>query len=197
VPDEQNAVTVLVNVGVDSSNAFPFTVQPRINSIAPASAAAGSTLTLNGDNFGAAQGTARILFGGGAAGTITAWSPTRIMATVPAGGTNGVLTLQTTYGSAVSGTSFAYLPRITGLTPNNGPVNTLVTIAGDHFGAAQGANTVTFNGVLAAVTAWGDAQITARVPLTATSGPVVVNVNGQASNGVNFTVLTPPASRPP
>jgi hypothetical protein len=63
-------------------------------------------------------------------------------------------------------------------------------INGSAFGATQGTSTVTFNGVAAIPTAWGNTIITAPVPFGATTGPVVVTVNGTASNGLNFTVTS-------
>jgi hypothetical protein len=79
-------------------------------------------------------------------------------------------------------------PSIASLSPASGPVGTSITIAGANFGTSQGTSTVTFNGTAAAPTAWSASSITAPVPAGATSGNVVVTVNAQASNGVNFTV---------
>lgn len=64
-------------------------------------------------------------------------------------------------------------------------------IAGTNFGVAQNTSKVTFNGVIATVTIWSSTSITVTVPSTATSGPVIVTVNGVASNSKPFTVLTP------
>jgi YD repeat-containing protein len=79
-------------------------------------------------------------------------------------------------------------PSITGLTPNSGTAGTSVTVAGSNFGATQGTSTVQFNGTTASPTTWSATSIAVNVPAGATSGNVVVTVNGQASNGVNFTV---------
>ena len=38
---------------------------------------------------------------------------------------------------------------------------------------------------------WGDTKIQVRVPEGATTGPVVVTVDGEASSGVAFTVTGP------
>ena len=83
-------------------------------------------------------------------------------------------------------------PSITSVTPTSGVVGTSVTIAGSNFGASQGASTVWFNGTAATSTMWSAASIVAPVPAGATTGPVVVTVNGTPSNGVTFTVTTPP-----
>jgi len=82
---------------------------------------------------------------------------------------------------------------VTSLAPTSARVGGTVIIAGTGFGASRGSSAVTFNGVVAAATAWNNTSITVTVPATATSGPVVVTVNGQASNSVPFTVIQPPS----
>jgi YD repeat-containing protein len=79
-------------------------------------------------------------------------------------------------------------PSITSLTPNSGTVGSSVTVAGNNFGATQGTSTVQFNGTTASPASWTSTSIAVAVPSGATTGPVVVTVNGQASNGVTFTV---------
>jgi hypothetical protein len=98
-------------------------------------------------------------------------------------GYTGAYTVRITLGSGL---------QVTSLTPTSGPVGQAVTISGTGFGGSQGSSTVTFNGVTATVSAWSDTSITAAAPTGATTGPVVVTVNGQASNGVIFTVLPTP-----
>ncbi|MBI1926128.1 IPT/TIG domain-containing protein [Candidatus Poribacteria bacterium] len=85
------------------------------------------------------------------------------------------------------------VPVIGSLDPTHGLVGPSVIITGAHFGASQGNSTVTFNGVNATtITSWSDTQIVAVVPASATTGPVVVTVNGQASNNDQiFTVDSP------
>jgi RHS repeat-associated protein len=75
-----------------------------------------------------------------------------------------------------------------------GSVGSSCTIEGVYFGTSQGNSTVTFNGVPSAVTYWTDTNLSVTVPSGATSGPVVVTVNGTASNSVEFTVLAIPAA---
>lgn len=79
-------------------------------------------------------------------------------------------------------------PVINTITPSSGFVDFDVDITGSNFGAAQGSSTVTFNGVAASIISWSDSLITATVPTTATTGPVIVTVGGLQSNGVQFTV---------
>ena len=79
-------------------------------------------------------------------------------------------------------------PTISGLSPDVGGVGTAVTVAGNAFGATQGTSTVTFNGISATPISWSNTSIVVPVPAGASSGPLVVRVNGQNSNGVTFTV---------
>ena len=82
---------------------------------------------------------------------------------------------------------------ITSLSPNSGYYGTQVTINGSGFGNSQGTSTVTFNLAYATnVISWSNTQIVVNVPNNATSGNVVVTVNGVPSNDVRFDVLTPP-----
>ncbi len=80
------------------------------------------------------------------------------------------------------------VPAITSLSPNSGAAGAPVIITGGNFGSTPA--TVTFNGKTASVSSWTDTQIATKVPSGATSGNVVVTVNGQASNLAGFTVLT-------
>jgi len=80
-------------------------------------------------------------------------------------------------------------PAISGLSETSGPVGTFITIAGSNFGASQGASTVTFDGTAGAPLGWSATSIVVPVPNGATTGPIMVSVNGLASNGVTFTVV--------
>ncbi|HEX6047587.1 MAG TPA: IPT/TIG domain-containing protein [Pyrinomonadaceae bacterium] len=78
-------------------------------------------------------------------------------------------------------------PSITNLSPASGPIGSQVTINGSNFGAMQSFSTVKFNGLTATTLSWSNTSIVALVPSGTTTGPVVVSVNGIASNGVTFT----------
>jgi hypothetical protein len=80
-------------------------------------------------------------------------------------------------------------PMITMLTPSSGGTGTSVTISGSQFDSMQNGSTVTFNGALAPVGIWSDTSIVTTVPAGATTGPLVVTVNGRASNGPTFSVI--------
>jgi IPT/TIG domain len=84
-------------------------------------------------------------------------------------------------------------PSITSLSPASAAVGAPVTITGENFGATQSASTVTFNGTAATPISWSATSIMVTVPAAATTGDVIVTVNGVPSAGVSFTALQTPA----
>lgn len=72
-------------------------------------------------------------------------------------------------------------PTITSFTPGSGPVGTTVTITGTNFSATPANNTVSFNGVVAIVTASTSTSITVTVPSGATTGKISVTVGGNTA----------------
>lgn len=70
------------------------TVSPvAVSAVFPAEVRAGDTITVNGQRFGATQGTSTLSINGAAATQITSWSDTQIEATVPVGATTGNVTV--------------------------------------------------------------------------------------------------------
>ena len=188
VPSGATTGNVVVTVNGVNANGVSFTVlpTPSISSVSPSSAAVGASVTIAGVNFGSSQGSGTVKFNGTAA-TVTSWTASSIVATVPSGATTGNVVV---YASGVNtnGVSFTVLPGITGLNPSWGAVGTPVTITGTSFGSTQGTSTVTFNGVAATVTSWSSSSIVTTVPSGATTGNVVVTVSGLASKGATFTL---------
>jgi hypothetical protein len=159
---------------------------PSISSLSPATAAAGTPVTITGSGFGSPQSNSAVTFNGIAA-IPTNWSPTSIVATVPAGSTTGNV-IVTASGVASNGAYFTGAPNIASLSPSSGRTGTQVTITGANFGTNQGASTVTFNGTPAVPLSWSSTSIVVPVPAGATTGSLVVTVSGSASNGANFIV---------
>ena len=85
------------------------------------------------------------------------------------------------------------VPLITSVVPSSGKIADTVKVKGKYFGSDPTKGSVTFtSGVVATgVIAWLDTIITVKVPQNAQSGPLTVTVNGQASNTVPFTLLSP------
>src|SRR5947208_3101711 len=189
VPSGATTGPLVVTAGGFASNSFNFTVTPvTITALNPTSGPVGTSVTITGSNFGPTQASSAVAFPGTGATTPTSWSQTTIIVRVPAGAVSGNVTVMVG-GVTSNAVPFTVTsPNVSGLSPNNGPVGSSVTISGANFGASQGASTVTFNGVLATPTSWSATSIVVLVPATATTGNVVVTVAGMASNGSNFTV---------
>jgi hypothetical protein len=79
-------------------------------------------------------------------------------------------------------------PTITRLSPSSGAVGSSVTISGTNL---RGASAVTFTGATASsYSIDSDTQITATVPVAATTGPIAVTTRGgEATSAEPFTVL--------
>jgi RHS repeat-associated protein len=181
---------VVVTVDGQASNGSTFTVipPPHISSLTPSAGPVGTTVEILGSDFFTGNGT--VTFNGVSA-SILSWSPTSITVTVPATATTGpVVVIKTGQSSNSLTFTVSSSPVISSLSPASGSGGQSVTINGANFGATQGSSTVTFNGVLATVTSWSDSSIVATVPLTASTGPVVVTVNGATSNAPSFIVNT-------
>ena len=167
---------------------------PAISGVNPASGAAGSSVTISGSNFGTTQGTSTVRFGTTNA-TVTSWSASQIVATVPnvgAGAQSVTVIVNNVSSNAATFTVATQQqpPAISALNPTSGPVGASVTITGSNFGASQGTSTVRFGTTSATVTAWSNTQVTATVPNVSGTVAVTLLVGGVASNASSFTVTT-------
>src|SRR6266699_1303943 len=163
---------------------------PTISSLSATSGAVGASVTINGSGFGSSQGGSTVKFNGTTA-SVTSWSTTKIVATVPSGATTGNVVVNVG-GVNSNGVSFTVVPApsISSLSITTGAVGAAVTVTGSNFGSSQGSGTVKFfNGILATVTSWSATSIAVTVPRGATTGNVVVFASGVNSNGVSFTVV--------
>ncbi len=90
VPAGATNGNVVVTVAGVASNSVSFTVLPTtIQLLLPNVGTIGEAITIQGYGFQAAQGTSTVTFNGTAATSITSWSSTSIVVTVPAGATTG------------------------------------------------------------------------------------------------------------
>lgn len=189
--------TVTVSTGTDtqvgggSGMQTYLSTDPGIMDLSAASGVTGASITITGVSFGSTQGTSTVEFNGMAATDITSWFSTSIVCKVPITATTGNIVV-TVGGVASNGINFTVTgpgrANIDRLTPASGLPDASITISGSGFGATQGTSTVTFNGLEAETSTWGPTSIICKVPIEATTGDVVVTVDGVASNGVNFTV---------
>src|SRR5437016_1222292 len=178
VPTGATTGNTVVTVSGRASNGVLFTVVPSpvITGISPTSGPAGTSMTISGNNFGTSPGG--VSFAGACCYGSTSWSDTSIVTTVPGGQTTGNVQVSAS-GVLSNGVFFTGYPQISDLSPNVASVGTSVTISGANFGATQGSSTVTFNGITATtITSWSQSSIIAVVPPGATTGNVVLTVNG-------------------
>ena len=206
VPAGATTGPVVVTVGGVASEGLAFTVTgpgtggPAVGTVSPAQGAAGTAVVIRGTDFGppegAEQGTAGVSFGG-VAGTPASWSEGEIRVPVPEGATEGPVVV-TVGGQVSNGVGFtvtgagAPRPSIVSVSPELATAGTEVVIRGENFGDEDGAvRGVSFGGVWAEPTVWSEGEIRAAVPEGAPGGQVVVTVDGEASDGVGFTVTGP------
>jgi YD repeat-containing protein len=190
------AVSGMTNSGLVTATFDNATVTigttPFVTGVSPALGGIGSQVTISGSNFGASQGSSTLTFNGTLATSITSWSNTQIVASVPVGATTGPVNVVVNSIQGISSASFTVIsPVITGVTPPSAPVGGSITITGTGFGAYTGEGQVQFNGAAVDAYPWSNTSITASVPTGATSGPVTVVYDGVTSNSVSFTVLEP------
>jgi hypothetical protein len=190
VPAGAASGNVTVNVGGTSSNGVPFLVSsgPVITSLSPTVGLAGTSVAVNGANFGSSQGSSLVTLNGLPV-TVSSWSPTAIVISVPTGATTGNIVVTVT--AASNGAEFT-VPAITGINPYSGPVGTLLTIDGSGFGGVQNSGSVTINGTAMQVLSWGDSQILAAVSTGTASGLVGIHQGSVTLSGSMFTVSNTP-----
>ena len=174
-------------------NQIAFTVtSPSISSVSPTTARAGDSITINGTNFGATQGSGQVWLGSKLAGSYVSWSNTQIVATVASGATSGSAQVKQ---SGVWGNSVAFTvitPVITNVSPTTARAGDSITITGTGFGSTQGSGSVWLGSKLAAsYVSWSDTQIVATVASGSVTGTAQVQQGGVWANYGTFTVITP------
>jgi YD repeat-containing protein len=183
-----------ISPSTDSYLVAPNPIPARIDGVNPASGPVSWPVTITGANFGATQGSSTVTFNGTTA-TPSSWSNTSITTSVPAGATTGpvVVNVGGTNNTCSGSCAFTVIPApsLTSITSPSAHRGDSVTIVGTNFLATRGTSTVTFNGTTASPTSWSDTSIVAPVPAAAITGPVVVTVSQQPSNGLAFTVILP------
>jgi RHS repeat-associated protein len=167
---------------------------PVVTGLTPNFGATSTSVTIIGSNFGASQGASTIKFNGTSASSVTSWSDTQIVASVPSSATPGSGPVTVTVSSVTSPANIMFnviKPTISSLTPPAAQGGATITLTGAGFGSSQGTSMVQFNSVAAAIDSWSDTAVSVTVPLNATTGPVTLTEAGIASNGVTFTVSSP------
>jgi hypothetical protein len=168
---------VVVNPAGDATTVGPFYLQPIVQSMEPARAKIGDTVTLRGTSL---LGATSVSFGGIAVVPSQVTS-TNVTVVVPTLTQSVTLSVTTPGGTFLTPTPLLLLPRITGFTPAGGPVGAVVTLNGDGLSGTTG---VWFGGLAATrFTNVSATQITAVVP----SGVPVAPITLTTANGTNTT----------
>ncbi|MDE3244543.1 MAG: PKD domain-containing protein [Acidobacteriota bacterium] len=177
--------------GGTATSTATFTVlpdSPTLTGFNPASGGVGTAVTIAGTNL---SGTTAVGFNGTAATSFTVDSALQVTAMVPPAATSGPITVTTPGGAATSSSSFIVttsvpVPTITGFNPASGHVGSTVVITGTNLSSAS---SVAFHSVSAVFTVNSATQITATVPVGATSGTIAITTpGGTATSATVFTV---------
>ena len=125
---------------------------------------------------------------------MVSWSNTAIVIQVPSAAATGNLVV-TAGGGSSNGVPFTFypFPSITGLSTSTGAVGTPVTITGANLLDGGGKAVVTFNGIPAAILSQNSGSIQVNVPAGATSGRLLVEVNGVTLVALADFTITPPS----
>jgi len=173
-----------------------YIARPIISSFSPLSGPVGTEVMIEGTGL---DTVTEVQFHGTPAVVVTPVSATSIKAVVPLGATTGPITVISPGGTGTSPASFKVLPKITSFTPTSAAVGETVTITGTTF---TGATSVKFNTTSATFTVDSDTQITATVPVGATTGTISVTTpDGTGTSPASFgccpelPVSLPPAPR--
>jgi hypothetical protein len=112
---------------------------------------------------------------------------TNIQAVVPAGATDGKLTVKAPGGSYITITNFVVAPMIASFSPAGGPIGQVVTLTGT---ALTGTKSVLFGAVTAAkFTNINATTVTAVVPVGSFTAPLTLTTgNGSATSSIPFFV---------
>ncbi len=194
----------------------PPTGTPLIVHLSDDTASVGSRITVYGFNFGASRGDSVVTFAGKDGARIPAtvvtetvngesreqWSNTSIQVIVPAGepGTptvtgpvivtvNGVDSNSNFYFNPLPAMPGTNAPIVTGISPENGPSGTTVTITGINFGYSRGVSIVTIGGLRLQVVSWSDTEIVAIIPQGATTNLIRVLIGGLAAESPHAFVV--------
>lgn len=185
----------------DDNNPVDETKEPILNSIIPNKGFIGQTVTLEGKDFGDARGNSFVDFNGAKPGFMDyiSWTSTTIKLYVPMGATSGKVYVNVN-GKISNSLDFEIIdpsadaPFIDSLDVKEAEIGASIVIFGRNFLNSRGNSYVDFNGVKAFhYFQWEDNKIVVAVPNGATTGKVVVWVEGKSSNGVNLIIgINPP-----
>lgn len=198
-------VTVSVTVNGRTSNSLPFIYAdqagPVITVITPTSGWDYTTtaIIIKGSRFGTDQNSIVVKFDNVVASVQSA-KDTQLVVAPPLHTAGYAIVTVTVNGKISNGVQYLYInpavPVITSISPNSGwdYTTTSTIIRGSHFGVDQNAVVVKFDNLAASVQSVKDTQLIVAPPTHAAGiVTVTVTVNGNISNGVQYTYVQPTA----
>src|SRR5437016_1431545 len=181
-----------------TESALPAQAAPVIQTYTPHGAPIGGVVLITGTGFGATQGSSTVKFNGTLATSVTQWSATQITVTVPSGASTGNLVVNVG-GVNSAGQSFTVTPAptISSVSPGSAAIGASITMGGSNLTAGGNVTpkvyffptgTCSICGYGANPTSSTNTSVAIVVPAGATTGNVVVNVDGVDSNALTFTL---------
>ncbi len=174
---------------LSNTNLGIYQIPPTIRSFTPTSGPVGTLVTISGANFSGVPGGNTVSFNGTPA-TVTTSSVNSITTTVPAGATNGPISV-TAGLTSTSSTNFTVIPTITITSPASGVYGGTIplTFSGSSgavtYSVVNNTGTATVTGSTLNLTGAGTVTVTANVAATASYGAA------SATQVVTITRVTP------
>lgn len=161
----------------------------------PSSGPVGTSVTIYGTGFSATPASNTVKFNGTTATVATA-STTVLTTTVPAGATNGTISVTVAGVTATSSGSFTVgtgsAPTLSSFSPAVAGYGTTVTLTGTNYDTTLINDRVTFTAAIGAVATATTTTITVPVPGSAQTGPITVSTpQGKATSALEFYVAPP------
>ncbi|UVS79156.1 DNRLRE domain-containing protein [Actinokineospora sp. UTMC 2448] len=171
------------------------TATPSVFAVVPARGPVGARVEISGTGFSTTPAENAVAFDGIAA-TVTSATASRITAVVPAGTTDGAVTV-TTRGTTASAprpflvSAATSAPTITAISTDRGTRDELVTITGTGFDPDKTRDIVLFHRTVAQVQSASPTSITVRIPEAASSGKITVRTPGGVAESAGTFLVAP------
>ncbi|AOM78254.1 hypothetical protein BFS30_14385 [Pedobacter steynii] len=180
-------LSITINKQKVTGPVFTVVPPPVIETVSPLSGPGGSVMTIVGNTFSTILEENKVSINGKVIPVTTA-SATKLTLTLPGNTGNGKVVLSVN-DQVVQGPEFKDQSLgINKLSPENGLAGTQVTITGTGFNANAAQNTVTFNGLPAAILSATESTIVVKAPIGLSTGIVkVINNGAEAISPVVFS----------
>jgi len=188
VPVWSHSGPVFLRVRDQYSDSLQFNVF-RINSLSKNDVCEGDTVSIFGESFLDQTAGSSVRLDGWDI-PILSWTDTLIVVEIPQDAPTGQLTVNTAGETCSGGEVYVIMiPDIHDVDPDFGAYGDQVVISGEKFGDNADYGAVYFNGMEEEIVSWSDETIITEFPFGSTSGEIVVEYRGYASNPVSYSVF--------